>query len=339
MLVLGIESTCDETGCAIVEDGRKILSNIVSSQTELHEVYGGVVPELASRRHIEIFPTILKQALAEADVTLKQIDLIAVAKGPGLIGALLVGLNFAKGLALSQGIPFVGVNHVKAHLTAAMMEKEVPFPALGLIVSGGHTALVVVKSEGEFELIGQTQNDAIGETFDKVATMLGLKYPGGPKLELLAKGGNPLRFPLKIGRTGDRPYDFSFSGLKTAMLYLIKGQNGSSHGPDVISEEEKKDAAASFQHVAFTDIANKATLAAKEFGCKSIIVGGGVSRNLTLRIYLEEKCQLPIFWPQDELCLDNGAMIASHGYFEYKRKGTSDPFDLEALPRIPIGEK
>lgn len=337
MLVLGIESSCDETGCAVVEDGKRIYSNIVSSQTELHEIYGGVVPELASRRHLEIFPTILNQALNEARCGLKEIDLISVARGPGLIGALLVGLNFAKGLALSRGIPFVGVNHVEAHLTAAMMENEILFPSLGLIVSGGHTALVFVPSWGDLEIIGQTQNDAIGEAFDKVSTMLGLKYPGGPKLELLAQGGNPLRYPLKPGKTTGRPFDFSFSGLKTAMLYLIKGQNGRSDGPDLITEEDKKDVAASFQHVAFTDICTKTIVAAKAYGCRSVLVGGGVSRNKSLRKYLEEKCDLPIFWPQEELCLDNGAMIASHGFYEYKRKGKGDSLDLEALPRIPLG--
>lgn len=335
MLVLGIESTCDETGIALVKDGQTILSNLVASQTDLHEAYGGVVPELASRRHIHMLPLLLQNALKETQLTLREIDLIAVAKGPGLVGALLIGLHFAKGLALSRSLPLIGVNHVEAHLFAAMMQAEVALPALGVVLSGGHTALVLINELGSYQLLGQTQDDAIGEAFDKVAIMLGLAYPGGPKVEKLAKGGNPTRFAFKTGRTKNRPFDFSFSGLKTAVLYQVKGQNGTSKGQDLIREEDKKDVAASFQHVAFSDIVNKSLSAAKQYQVKSIVIGGGVSQNGYLRALLNAASPLPLFWPHPELCLDNAAMIGALGFHDYQRRGADD-LHLEAMPRIPF---
>ncbi len=337
MLVLGIESTCDETGFAVVRNGSEILSNVVASQGDLHTSYGGVIPELASRRHLDVCEPLLHQALLQAAVSMREIDLIAVAHGPGLVGALLVGINFAKGLAWSHEKPFIGVNHVEAHLFSSLMSHSPPLPSLGVVLSGGHTALLFVRGLGEYELIGQTQDDAIGEAFDKVAKMLDLPYPGGPEIEKLAREGNPLRYPLKAGTIKGRPYDFSFSGLKTAALYLIRGQNGQKNSPLMISEEDKKDVAASFQHVAFSHLVEKISLSAKEWGCQSVILGGGVVHNQYMRTLLEKKSSLPIYYPPAGLCLDNGAMIAGLGYHVFKREGIS-PWTLEAKPRIPFKE-
>lgn len=331
MLVLGIESSCDETGCALVKEGRTILSNVIASQEEIHRPYGGVVPELACRRHVEVLPTLLDKALV---LPLNEVDLIAVAHGPGLIGALLVGINFAKGLALSLGKPLVGVNHVEAHIYAALMANPVELPALGLIISGGHTALIKVSEVGHYELIGQTQDDAIGEAFDKVAKLLGLPYPGGPEIEKLSRGANPLTYRFKSGQIKGRPFDFSFSGLKTAVLYAAKGQNGTSKTPLTIGEEQIKNLAASFQHCALTSIVEKSIAAAQLHRCRSIIIGGGVSQNRYLRILFESASPLPLYWPAPGLSLDNGAMIAALGYHTFRRKGPSD-MNLEPLTRIP----
>lgn len=336
MWVLGVESTCDETACAIVCDGKEIKANVISTQIETHAGFGGVVPELASRRHIDLCVPVLKKCLYESGVSLEEIDLIACSRGPGLIGALLVGWNFAKGLALGLNKPFVGVNHIEAHLYAALMETNASLPALGVVLSGGHTALVIVHEVGRYELIGQTQDDAIGEAFDKVATMLDLPYPGGPQIEKLAKEGDPYRFSLKAGQIKKRPHDFSFSGLKTGVLYLVKGQNQTRSDPLQISEADKKDVAASFQHVAFTDIVEKALKAAAEHQCRSILVGGGVSHNQYLRSLFAQSSPLPIFWPPAGLCLDNAAMIAGLGYCIYTKNPLDASFDLEPLPRIPL---
>lgn len=334
MLVLGIESTCDETGFAVVRDGHEILSNVVATQEDLHERYGGVVPEVACRRHVDVLLPLLKKSLC---VPLEEIDLIAVANGPGLIGALLIGVNFAQGLAFSAGKPLVGVNHIEAHLYSALMESAPPLPALGVVMSGGHTSLVFVEGVGKYTLIGQTQDDAIGEAFDKAAKLLGLPYPGGPHIEQLAQEGDPYRYPFKPGRIKERPYDFSFSGLKTALLYLAKGQNAGKNAPVLLSETEKKDAAASFQHTAFSDLVEKVCSSAKIYRCKSILVGGGVSQNLYFRRLLEEKCSIPISWPPKGLCLDNGAMIAGLGYHIFMEHGGSP--HVKADPRLAIKER
>ncbi len=331
MLVLGIESTCDETSISVVRDGHEILSNVVATQEDLHSRYGGVVPEVACRRHVDVLLPLLKKSLC---VPLEEIDLIAVAHGPGLIGALLIGVNFAQGLSLSTGKPLVGVNHVEAHLYSALMESNPPLPALGVVVSGGHTSLIYVEDVGRYRLIGQTQDDAIGEAFDKAAKLLGLPYPGGPHIEQLAKEGDPARFSLKAGRIKGNPFDFSFSGLKTSLLYKAKGQNATKNSPLVISEEEKKDLAAAFQHTAFSDLVEKICRAAKEHSCKSILVGGGVSQNNYLRHMLNDKCSLPIFWPPKNLCLDNGAMIAGLGYHIFLRDGATKTLNCD--PRLAI---
>lgn len=337
MLVLGIESTCDETGCAIVREGKAILSNIVSSQIDLHEQFGGVVPELACRRHIDIMIPVLRQAMEEAKVSWAQIDLIAVAHAPGLIGALLIGLQTAKALSMALQKPFIGVNHVEAHLYAALMSHETPvgFPALGVILSGGHTCLVRMDDVGCYVRLGQTADDAVGEAFDKVAKLLGLPYPGGPQVEALALKGDPERFPLRAGQVKGRPLDFSFSGLKTGVLYAIKGQNGASEVS--LSEQDRCDLAASFQKTALHDIVRKSLEAARQQGCRSLVFGGGVTNNRSLRSLFEENAgDLSLYWPSAGLSLDNAAMIAGLGFHLYQNKGAGDSLELEAMTRIPI---
>jgi N6-L-threonylcarbamoyladenine synthase len=339
MLVLGIESTCDETACAVVEKGKKILSSVIASQTDLHSQYGGVYPELACRRHFERLIPIIDQALKEAEVSPEDIDLISVAYGPGLIGALLLGVHAAKSLALAWNKPFVGVNHVEAHLYAAVMGCETPlFPALGVVVSGGHTFLVRMLEIGKYELIGQTVDDAIGEAFDKVAVLLDLPYPGGPQIEKLAKLGDPARYPFKAGVVKEKPWDFSFSGLKTNVLYRVKGQNCDKKAPSQITESDKPHLAASFQEAALGDIARKALAAAEQFDCKMIFLGGGVTHNQRLR-QLFEKAKVPVHWPLPGLSLDNAAMIAGLGYHVFLQKNCQgDSLDLEPMPRIPLSK-
>jgi N6-L-threonylcarbamoyladenine synthase len=339
VLVLGIESTCDETACAIVKDGKEILTNVVASQVDLHQIFGGVVPELACRRHIDVIIPVIDQALKEAKVALESIDVIAVAKGPGLIGALLIGMNVAKALALTLQKPLIGVNHVEAHLYAAIMSQPepVPFPCLGVVISGGHTSLIEIKAIGDYRLIGQTTDDAIGEAFDKVAHLLSLPYPGGPNIEALAKSGNPARYPFKAGMVKGRPLDFSFSGLKTNVLYAVKGQSATKHAPLIINEDDKKDVAASFQHVALMDVVKKTLLASQSFDSQAILLGGGVSNNRYLRMLFENsENALPIFWPSQGLSLDNAAMIAGLGYHSFLRNPQCQGFDLDVMTRLPF---
>lgn len=339
MIVLGIESTCDETACAIVKDGVEIFSTIVASQIDLHEQYGGVVPELACRRHVDALLPVIQQALKEAHLELKDIDLIAVAKGPGLIGALLLGINAAKALSLVLEIPFIGVNHVEAHLYAALMShptSENRFPCLGVVLSGGHTALVLMRDIGHYELIGQTQDDAIGEAFDKVGKLLGLPYPGGPQIEALAREGDPALYAFKSGHVKNFPMNFSFSGLKTSVLYAIKGQNAASPLPS-LSHQEKCNVAAAFQQAAFADIIAKTLKAARQHNCQTILFGGGVANNQTLReMFSKTSSDHTYLWPSPGLSLDNAAMIAGLGYHTYRRKGEGDSLEMEALTRIPF---
>ncbi len=340
MLVLGIETSCDETAIAIVQDGTQILSNVITSSAATHALYGGVFPELACQHHIDLFLPTLEQALHEAKVTPQEIDLIAVAKGPGLIGALLIGLNAAKGLAIAWNKPFIGVHHVEAHLYAAMMSTPKPwlFPALGLVLSGGHTLLLKIHGVGSYEILGTTVDDALGEAFDKVAALLDLPYPGGPHIERLAQLGRPERFPFRAGFVKKQPLDFSFSGLKTAVLYAVKGPNGSKRTPSSLDEATRQDIAASFQQAAFLDLIEKSRKAQALFPCQAIFFGGGVSCNLRLReCFADAFPSLPLFWPQAGLSLDNGAMIAGLGTHKFLQRGQqSDAFDLEAKPRIHI---
>lgn len=339
VIILGIETTCDETACAIVKNGREILSNIISSQIDLHAQYGGVVPELSCRRHIDVLIPTLKKALNDAHLSLSDIDVIAVAHGPGLIGALLIGINAAKALSLATNIPFVGINHVEAHLYAAVMSHptETLFPCIGIVASGGHTTLVRIDEIGSYTLIGQTIDDAIGEAFDKVAKILGLPYPGGPQIEQLALKGDKQRFAFKGGKVKGKPFDFSFSGLKTAVLYALKGQNLKLGFPKDFTEQDKADLSASFQEAALSDLVNKAALAAKEHSCHTLVFGGGVTNNRYLRRMVAEKApHLQAIWPSVDLSLDNAAMIAGLGYHKYKSNGTGDPLDLEAFTRLPF---
>lgn len=333
MIVLGIESTCDETACAIVRGGREILSNVIASQIDLHKEYGGVVPELACRRHIDLMMPVIDQALTQAQMKLSNIDLIAVAHGPGLIGALLIGLNTAKALAFALQKPFIGVNHVEAHLYAALMSQPYPvnFPCLGVVLSGGHTSLVLTREVGVYELIGQTVDDAIGEAFDKVAKLLGLPYPGGPPIEQLAKKGDAQKYSFKGGRVKESPFNFSFSGLKTAVLYAIKRL-------PQLADQEKADLAASFQRAALEDVVKKTMMAAKKYDIHTIIFGGGVTNNLSLRELFEKEnpANYQFLWPSFGLSLDNAAMIAGLGYHLFQIKGEGDDFNLEALVRIPF---
>lgn len=325
MIVLGIETTCDETGISIVKDGKEILSNIIASSVDLHQKYGGVFPELACRRHIDVIDTLIYEAMDKAQVTPSEIDLIAVAKGPGLIGALLIGMNVAKGLAISWNKPFIGINHVEAHLYASMMDLDKPqFPSLGIVLSGGHTFLIKILGIGSYEPIATTVDDAIGEAFDKVGNLLGLPYPGGPHIETLAKRGDPKKHPFKAGNVKLKPLDFSFSGLKTSVLYRMRD-----------GDHLKEDIAASFQETAFSDIVRKIGLATKLFPCKSLFFGGGVTANRRLRSMIEEKYpQFSIHWPKGNLSLDNAAMIAGLGAKKYL--GFGDALDAEVRARIPI---
>ena len=333
MITLGIESSCDETAAAIY-DGEKLLSNIVLSQIELHKEFGGVFPELAARRHLDHLLEIVDKALTHANLLKKDIDLIAVAASPGLIGALLMGVNCAKALGFALNIPVIGVNHVEAHLFANFIDfdKEITFPALGLIVSGGHTALLHMKTKDDISLLGTTLDDAIGECFDKVARMLGLAYPGGPEIEKLAKKGDPLSFPFKTPTIKNSPYHFSFSGLKTKILYTVFGQNGENKTP-IISKDQYPNIAASFQKSAFKSLLNAVTKAAKEFPVQSFLVGGGVSCNKALKNMFEEKLQadIKIFFPKKNLTLDNAAMIAALGHYRYMADGPSSE-DFSASP-------
>lgn len=337
MLVLGIETTCDETAASVVRSGTDILSNVIYSQGEFHNKFKGVIPELACRKHLDVMINVIEEALAKAGVTLDDIDLIAAARGPGLIGALLVGLNTAKSLAFALKKPFVGVNHLEAHLYAAMMPTAPQrFPCLGLILSGGHTALLHIDELRKYRILGTTVDDAVGEAFDKVASLLDLPYPGGPFIENLAKDGDPYKYSFKAGKVKKNPLDFSFSGLKTNVLYAVKGQNSHKNTPSNLSEIQKKDIAASFQRAAFSDIVNKALLATDHHTYEALIFGGGVCCNQEIKKMFEEAFpHTPQYWPGKGMASDNAAMIAGLGYHQYIDQNEQDSYYLKALPKIP----
>jgi len=311
MLVLGIETSCDETAIAVVEDGRRIRSNVIASQVELHAKYGGVVPEVASRRHLEAIVPALEQALEQAEVGLSGIDAIAVTHGPGLAGALLVGVNFAKALARSTGAPLIGVNHLEGHVYAAWLdrEEEPEFPLLALIVSGGHSDVVLVEGhpsrEKDYRRIGETVDDAAGEAFDKVARLLGLGFPGGPAIDSLAAGAPTPSIRLPRAKVaGD--YDFSFSGLKTKVQRIVRGEEGEAPGAAEL--------AAAFQESVVDSLVTKALAAAEDNTARCIVLSGGVAANTLLRSELTRRSPLPVIAPPPVLCTDNGAMIAAAGY-------------------------
>ena len=333
MLILGIESSCDETAAAVVEDGRKKLSDVVASQVEEHKLYGGVVPEIASRRHAEAVSGVVRRALSEADVSLGEIGAIAVTHAPGLIGALLVGVNFAKGLAFSTGIPLVPTHHLRSHIAANYLaHPELKPPFLCLVVSGGHTHLVKVEDYTRFSLIGRTRDDAAGECFDKAARAMGLPYPGGIHLDRLAKDGDPTAFAFPRPHVEGSEWDFSFSGLKTAVINRLhqaqqKGETLSL--PDL---------AASFQYTVADVLCDHTLRAASAAGTDTVVLAGGVSANSGLRSMMEERCRqrgLALFMPPLSLCGDNGAMVAAQGYFEYL-SGNRAGMDLNAVPTLPI---
>lgn len=330
MIVLGIESTCDETACAIVREGKEILSHVVFSQTAVHKPFNGVFPELACRQHIDAIIPVVKMALDQAGIKPSEINLVAAAKGPGLIGALLIGLNAAKALAYGWNVPFIGVNHVEAHLYAAMMPlNQVPFPSMGLVISGGHTFIVKIEGLGRYIPLATTRDDAVGEAFDKVAVLLGLPYPGGPEIEKLALSGDAKRFAFKPGRVKTHPLDFSFSGLKTGVLYTVK-ELGS------LSFQDKADIAASFQETALLDLVHKATQASIQEGCSTLFCGGGVSNNNRLKKLFQSHSPLTVHYPPAALTVDNAAMIAGLGFHSYTAQGHSDPLDLCPSTRIPL---
>ena len=330
--ILSLETSCDETAAAVIRDGREILSNVVFSQIDLHALYGGVVPEIASRAHVEACDRVIDQALREAGLGFPDIDALAVTHGPGLVGALLTGVSCMKGLALSLGKPLVAVNHIEGHISANFLtHPELTPPFTCLVVSGGHSHLVEVPDYGEYLLLGQTVDDAAGEAFDKAARVLGLPYPGGPRIDALAEEGNPLALPLPEPHTPGR-YDYSFSGMKTAFLNAVNRMEMTGQ------TLPKADLAASFRHAVVEALADKALLAARETGARALAVAGGVSANRLLRRTLEARCReagLPLYMPRLELCTDNGAMIGSAAFFRLM-KGEIAPLSLNAVPNLRL---
>ncbi len=336
ILILGIESSCDETAAAVVKNGREVLSNIISSQIAIHTQYGGVVPEIASRKHVENINGVIERALTEADVTLDDIDAVAVTYGPGLIGALLVGVAEAKAIAYAKSKPLVGVHHIEGHVCANYIQnKDLEPPFLCMIVSGGHTHLVKVSDYGKYEIIGRTRDDAAGEAFDKVARAIGLGYPGGPKVDKLSKEGNDHAIDFPKAKVEGAPYDFSFSGVKSAVLNYINMHE--MKGEKI----NAADVAASFQRSVVEAIVDRTVHAAKEFGLKKVALAGGVASNSCLRQTMKEECEkngLGIYYPSPILCTDNAAMIACAGYYEYIN-GTRHGLDLNAVANLKIGSR
>ncbi len=336
VLILAIESSCDETAASVVKNGRVVLSNIISSQIDLHTLYGGVVPEIASRKHMEQVNQVTQQALKEAGVSLEDITAVAVTYGPGLVGALLVGVAFAKSLAFAADKPLVGVHHIEGHISANYIENpdlEPPFTCL--VVSGGHTNIVLVEDYGVYKIIGRTRDDAAGEAFDKVARAVGLGYPGGPKIDKLAKEGNKDAIAFPRAKVDGSPYDFSFSGIKSAVLNYI------NHSEMKNEEINRADLVASFQNAVVDALVSRAIMAAKEYGCKKLAVAGGVAANSALRAALENECRknnITFYHPSPIFCTDNAAMIGSAGYYEYMA-GVRAGWDLNAVPNLKLGEK
>ena len=335
-LILAIESSCDETAASVVKNGRTILSNVISSQIELHKLYGGVVPEIASRKHIEKINQVIEAALSEAEVALEDIDAIGVTYGPGLVGALLVGVAEAKAIAYAAKKPLVGVHHIEGHIAANFIEhKELEPPFLCLVVSGGHTHLVCVKDYGKFEIIGRTRDDAAGEAFDKVARAIGLGYPGGPKIDKVSKEGNPNAIVFPRAHVEDAPYDFSFSGVKSSVLNYINGcqMKGETWN--------QADVAASFQKAVTDVLVENAMHAVEEYGLKKFAIAGGVASNSALRSAMSRACEekgIEFYYPSPVFCTDNAAMIGVAAYYEYIN-GTRHGWDLNAVPNLKLGER
>lgn len=336
IVILGIESSCDETAASVVRNGREVLSNVISSQIALHTLYGGVVPEIASRKHIEKINVVIEEALAEAHMTLDDIDAIGVTYGPGLVGALLVGVSEAKAIAYAKNLPLIGVHHIEGHISANYIEnKDLEPPFACLVVSGGHTHLVIVKDYGKYEIVGRTRDDAAGEAFDKVARAIGLGYPGGPKIDKASKEGNPNAIAFPRAKVADSAYDFSFSGLKSAVLNYLNGCK-MKNIPVV-----QADVAASFQKAVVDVLVEHAMHAMEEYGFKKFAIAGGVASNSALRSAMEEACKkrgVAFYHPSPILCTDNAAMIGAAAYYEYLA-GTRSGWDLNAVPNLKLGER
>ena len=336
ILILAIESSCDETAAAVVRNGREVLSNVIFSQIALHTLYGGVVPEIASRKHIEKINYVIQEALDRANVGLKDLDAVGVTYGPGLVGALLVGVAEAKAISYAANLPLVGVHHIEGHISANYIEnKDLEPPFICLVVSGGHTHLVVVRDYGKYEVIGRTRDDAAGEAFDKVARAIGLGYPGGPKIDKLSKEGNPDAIHFPRAKVEDAPYDFSFSGVKSAVLNHI---NGCRMKGETLREA---DIAASFQKAVCDVLVSHALQAVKDYGIPKLALAGGVASNSALRQAMKDACErerIPLCYPSPALCTDNAAMIGAAAYYEYMA-GTRCGWDLNAVPNLKLGER
>lgn len=358
MKILGIETSCDETAASVVEDGFRLLSNAVHTQIDIHKEYGGVVPEVAARSHIEMINPVVKKALDDADCTWDDIDAIAVTYAPGLIGSLLIGTLTARTLAIIHDKPLYKIHHVEAHVYAnfltevsqnhesgimnyEMPKKQPEFPMLALIVSGGHTQLVLFRDHGDYELLGQTQDDAVGEAFDKVAKIIGLPYPGGPSIAKAAGSGDPNRYKLPKARM-DNPYAMSFSGLKTALLRAVQHETGNDYTfpshelPALLDDVTRANFAASFQHIAIETLVDKTERAFKDYSPKSVVIAGGVAANQELRRQLQERLPINIEYAPPQLCTDNAAMIATLGYFVAQKIDPADPFDFEVIPSLSM---
>ncbi|MBO4776060.1 MAG: tRNA (adenosine(37)-N6)-threonylcarbamoyltransferase complex transferase subunit TsaD [Lachnospiraceae bacterium] len=334
--ILAIESSCDETAAAVVKNGREVLSNVIYSQIDLHTLYGGVVPEIASRKHIDKINQVVAKAIEDSKMDLKDMSAVAVTYGPGLVGPLLVGVSFAKAMAYASKLPIIGVHHIEGHICAnyiANAELEPPF--MCLVVSGGHTHLVKVSDYGEYEILGRTEDDAAGEAFDKVARAIGLGYPGGPKIDKVSKSGNPEAIKFPRAKVGGSEYDFSFSGLKSAVLNYLN--TASMNNETIVTE----DVAASFQQAVIDVLVGHSMEALDKYGFKKFAIAGGVASNSSLRAAFEKACSekgVEFFLPPPILCTDNAAMIGSAAYFEYIR-GLRNGLDLNAVPNLKLGER
>lgn len=336
IVILAIESSCDETAAAVVRNGREVKSNIISSQIDLHTLYGGVVPEIASRKHIEKINQVIEAALAEAKVPLEEIDAIGVTYGPGLVGALLVGVAEAKAIAYAAKKPLIGIHHIEGHIAANFIEHpELKPPFFSLVVSGGHTHLIRVRDYGKFDIIGRTRDDAAGEAFDKVARAIGLGYPGGPKIDKVSKEGDPEAIAFPRAHVADAPYDFSFSGMKSAVLNYINGCRMKGE------EFSQADVAASFQKAVTDVLVDNAMHAVEEYHIDKFAIAGGVASNSALRAAMKEACErrgVKFYYPSPVYCTDNAAMIGAAAYYEYIN-GTRHGWDLNAVPNLKLGER
>ncbi|MCF0121621.1 MAG: tRNA (adenosine(37)-N6)-threonylcarbamoyltransferase complex transferase subunit TsaD [Lachnospiraceae bacterium] len=334
-LILGIESSCDETAVAVVMNGRRVLSNVIASQIDLHTLYGGVVPEIASRKHIEKINQVIEEALKQAGVTLEDLDGIGVTYGPGIVGALLVGVSVAKAIAYARKLPLIGIHHIEGHVSANYIEhSDLEPPFMCEIISGGHTDLVIVKDYGSFKILGRTRDDAAGEAFDKVARAIGLGYPGGPKIEVLSREGNPAAIVFPRAHVKDAPYDFSFSGLKSAVLNYL---NQCRMAQKTIC---KADVAASFQQAVVDVLVDTALIGVNDYHMMKLAIGGGVASNQKLRKAMAEACErekIKFYYPSSVFCTDNAAMIGTAAYYKFL-KGTKHGLDLNAVPNLKLEE-